>query len=338
MKIVGLTPGNPFTGETPEQLYLKKLRELGHEVLIGERFIEIPLDTDVVVAMSEVSCENAYQLAKAYKKPFYAHMEWLPPWRIFKDPESSWGLETTQLSFRQKMNFVKTYLNYSYFWAQADIKTLAADCFHQDMKDFLGKELVIYTKYLGPNTDRIKEYLKANSEPPIKQNEITCIARFVHHKRLHHVIQALHLIGFTGTLNLVGYGPETEYYEMIKGNLNVKYYDSKDKFDCLSRSKLSIALWSGICPAESMYLGTPCITYDHPYMTELYGNSIVYARNNDIDDLAKKIQMVLKLTNDGRESICKIGVAKIENDEINTHTLEKSVKLLEQLIMRAVRK
>ena len=34
MKIVGLTPNNIFTGTTPEQLHLKKLEDLGHEVIV----------------------------------------------------------------------------------------------------------------------------------------------------------------------------------------------------------------------------------------------------------------------------------------------------------------
>ncbi len=332
MKIIGITPHNKKTGETPEELYLRKLGDLGHEVLVGEHFDTISEDTDVVVAMSEVSCKNAYEIAKKYDKPFFAHMEWLPYWRIFYEPEELWGFEKNSIYYTNKMMFIRMYSNYVYFWNKAHAKSLAAKCFNFCMKDFIGYDADIETKYIGPNTEKIVEYLKTHGIPE-KKNEVTCVGRFVTHKRVHHVIEALKKINFKGKLNLVGYGPEKARYEYIKSGLNIEYYDSKDKFDCLARSKLCVSLWSGLVPAEAMYLGTPCVTYESPYMRELYGNTIFYAKNNDINDLSEMIEFCL---NTDMEGIVAGGTHSIENNKINTHTVEDTVKLLEKLIKKAV--
>ncbi len=333
MKILGLTPRNPFTGETPEQMYLRKLRDLGHEVITTERTNKIDMDVDVVVAMSEVTCKNAFHLAKASGKPFYAHMEWIPYWRIFYEPESKWGYENRPIAYYQKMQFVRMYQDYGFYWSMANVKSLAANCFHRSVKEFLGAPLKIETKYLGVDVEKIKEYLK-NNEPQEKTNEITCVARFVPHKRIHHVIHALNKIKYSGTLNLVGYGPEKSVYDSIPTSFRINYMESSEKFQAMQKAKLTIALWSGMVPAESMYLGTPVLSYHSEYMKELYGSSITYATNNDIINLATKIQEALKRHEDEDKYICKKGIKMIEESMINTLTQKDAIKLLETLIKK----
>jgi len=339
MKIVGLTPKNSDTGETPEERYLRKLRDLGHEVIIGEQFSHISKDTDVVVAMSEVSCENAFKLASAYNLPFYAHMEWLPKWRIFWEHENQWGYDGAlkDILYNKKMNFVRMYQYYSMFWALADVKSLAADCFHTSMKDFTGRKLDIVTKRLGIDMDNINKYLSGIREK--KCNEVTCVARFVPHKRIHHVIEALGMINFNGTLNLVGYGELKSYYETISKlrKINIKFYNSNDKFKCMDRAKVTVALWSGLVPAESMYLGTPVLTYESEYMKELFDDTLTYSANNSIPDLAYNLNYFLsEATEKDREQFCNYGKECIENNTINTYTEEEAVKLLETFIKTAI--
>ena len=336
MRILGITPSNEFTGTTPEELYLKKLESLGHTVTFLNKYVDADFkQIDVIVALSEVSCELAFTIAQRTNLPYYAHMEWLPPWRIFVEECSAWGMEDSKYDYKSMMNFIRTYQQQSFFWAMASYKTLAASCFISTMRDFVGVDIPIAVKYLGPNTDDLKAFLAQNKDIE-KKDEITCVSRFVPHKRIHHIIEALKIIDYKGTLNLVGYGTEMKKYEEIKDNIKIAYFDSKHKFDCLARSKVNIALWSGIVPAESMYLGVPCITYDSPYMKELYDDTLIYAKNNSVFDLAKNIKEWL----DKPESLCKAkaeyGVVKIEGEQINTCTLERTVKLLETNIQLAI--
>lgn len=336
LKILGLTPKNNYTKETPEQLYLKKLEMCGHEVFLRDETFNVSdklcKEVDVVVAMSEVTCMKAFEISQQYNKPYYAHMEWIPDWRVFKDDEFNWGY-VEKIPYYMKMNFVRMYQNYAFYWSMANIKTLAGNCFIDTMKQFVGREMVIYPKYLGPNTDAIKEYLNSDRDIPNKEG-VCCIARFVPHKRISHIISALKNIGYDGTLRLVGYGDEQKHYEAIKEDINIEYYDSSEKYKVLEKSKVCVSLWSGIVPAEAMYLGTPCVTYDSEYMKELYDDTITYAKNNDIEDLGIKILENLTYDELKREDVCKNGVMKIEKNQCNTFTLENTVRYLEQLIFK----
>jgi len=338
MKILGLTPKNPNTGETPEEMYLRKLRDLGHDVIITDNCTGITTDIDIIVSMSEVTCEQGYVLSKFYNKPFYAHMEWLPKWRIGIENARTWG-ESRNYTFKEKMHFIRQYLEYATFWHLADVKTLASPVFYKDMKNFLGvQDLEIESKKLGVDMDKINKYLNETETRPKKENEITCVARFVPHKRIHHIIEALKLIKFDGTFNLVGYGSEQQKYEAIKGNMQIKYFPSSDKFKCMDRSKVTIALWSGLVPAESIYLGTPVVTYDSEYMKDLFSKTLFYAKNNNVTTLAKMIKKVFNFTDDMRKNICNNGIKKIEEGQINTVTQDESVKQLEALIQKAYNK
>lgn len=330
MKIVGITPNNPMTKKTPEQKYLENLRTLGHEVIIGEHFDRIPKDTDVIVAMSEVSCENAFNLSQQTGIPYYAHMEWLPVWRIFAEDERDWGM-AEPISYKDKMNYVRAYQFYTMYWSMANVRSLAAKCFDQTMYDFLGRKLDIETKYIG-----LTEIAPEITQPTDSDNEIACICRFVPHKRVHHIIEALRLIDFKGTLNLVGYGPEKPKYDEIAGeDIKIRYWDSYDKFKVIDRSLVTISLWSGIVPIEALSHYRNCITYESPYMRELFGDSLIYAKNNSIKDLSEKIKQVLDMSPKERTSLAFKKYELIREGKTNTLSFEDATKLLESFIIKA---
>jgi glycosyltransferase involved in cell wall biosynthesis len=338
MKILGITPHNKETKETPEQLYLRKLSTLGHEVTIignAEELETSPEAFDVVASLSESTVELGYRIHHLYNIPFYAHMEWIPRWRVFKECELDWGFRG-KIPYAQKMDFIKMYLFYCHFWAAANCKSVAGNCFYKDIVDFFGNVANIHTKYLGADTASLKK-----EKPHIgrKHDEITCVARFVPHKRLHHVLLAAKHINFSGTINMVGYGEEKKYLQELANDLqlNIKFYSSKDKTSCLKRSKCSVALWSGIVPAESLYLGTPVISYRSDYMEELYKDGILYAENNNIEDLGNKILMLLTNTQEENNKIVEEGIKKIEDGVLNVFTIDKSVKILENLLFIAIK-
>ena len=338
MKIFALTPRNNVTDLlTPEERYLKKLEEFGHKVVIADQAFDLPDDDfDVIVAMSEVSCEAAFKLSEKYQLPFYAHMEWIPDWRVFKDSEFNWGY-LEPIPYHVKMNYIRMYQHYAHFWSMADVKSLSAKCFNKTMREFTGvRDLRIHTKYLGPDTDEMKKQAE-NYKDVSKEEAITCIARFVPHKRIHHVLKALKLINYTGTIYLVGYGGEQTLYTMMGQGLNIRFVESKDKYEAIAKSKVVVALWSGIVPAEAMYFKVPVISYDSPYMTEIYGKSITYAKNNSINDLAEKLADMLNMSYEEREQLAENGTFLLESGMINTCTMEGSAKLLENLIRITVK-
>lgn len=335
MKILGITPKNPYGFETPEESQLKRLAKLGHEVILYEEGMIIPKDLDVVAAMSEVSCEKAFNISQAYNLPFFAHMEWLPEWRIFRESEDKWGMEDEPLPYYQKMNFVRMYERYTFCWSVANVKTLSAKCFNSTMLEFMGRHVPIDTKYLSVDMEKINEYLKGN-RPQKHTDEVTCVARHVPHKRIHHIIKALNSIKFKGTLNLSIYDGKYADYSKYKPTFDIRYFDSSRALEMMDRSKVTIALWSGMVPAEAMLVGTPAITYDSPYMKELYDDTIEYVDNNDIGLLGIRIQNALARDSSSDTKICEFFKTKMNNGTLNTLTQEQAVKLLESLLKKTI--
>ena len=333
MRILAFTPNNEHTGETPEEMYLRKLRELGHDVIIATD-VKMPDGVDVVVAMSEVTCELAYNVAQTLNVPFYAHMEWLPKWRVGIDDPFLWNEEMG--SYKEMMYFIRLYQNYTFYWNRADVKSLAGVCFFKDMEDFLGGPLDIKAKYLGIDEDRINEYKKGTRQE--KKDEVTCVARFVPHKRLEHVIKAVSMLENKPTLNFVGYGPLRARYIALAEEYDVKinFLNSDKKLEALDRAKCCVALWSGLVPGEALLLGTPAITYQSEYMEELYGETLMYCES--IKELSKAIEMCLRIDEPSRQAVGTYFERLVKERKINTLTLDDSVRLLESYIKEAVEK
>ena len=303
-----------------ENIYqLRKLMESGHTVKIINNSESVPYNSiDVVVSLSERSVEDAFNIAQRYNIPFYAHMDWIPPWMVFKDSEFNWGY-IDKIPFSAKMNFIRRYQNLAMYWSMADVKSMSANCFHDLMREITGiKDLTIYTRYPRPDTKLIAS--KFTPEGLEIKNEITCVSRFTPHKRIHHLIKALQMIDYEGTLNLIGTGEEKSLYDAIKGDIKINFVSNLDKIETMAQSRLVISLWNATSALEALTLGVPVITYDSEYMREICGDDITYVTNNTISELSRAIEKSLKEKQKDMEF-------KLPNDD-----------MLEKLILKAVRK
>jgi len=192
---------------------------------------------------------------------------------------------------------------------------MSADCFHGLMRELIGiQDLNIYTKHPVPNVDEIVKH-----KTGLRTNRITCVSRFVPHKRVQHLIKALQMIDYTGRLVLIGNGEDKNIYEAIKGNIQIEYRSDLDRYSFMSESELVVSLWNGTVPAEAMLLGIPVVAYDTEYMREIYPDELFYVENNVISDLARKIKEVL-----------------LNPEEV--HYKYYNNNILEKLIEKAVRK
>ena len=300
-------------GEDKHQL--RSLINKKHNVIIVNSSEDAPYNNiDVVISLSEDAVEDAFNISQRYNIPFYAHIDWIKPWMVFKESEHNWG-HINKIPFSEKMNFIRKYQNIAMYWSMADVKSMSAKCFHQLMREITGiLDMTIYTKHPVPNVEEILKYVTKK-----RVNKITCVGKFTPHTRIHHLIKALQMIDYDGTLALIGTGNEKNLYEAIKGDLNIEYHDGLEKYKVMSDSKLVISLWNGTVPGEALLLGVPVIAYDSEYMREIYGDNLVFVRNNSISDLARAIKIKLKENN----TMC------VEFQEDDT---------LEKLIKKAVRK
>jgi len=300
-------------GENKHQL--RRLIEKGHTVIMKNTIDTIPhKDVDVIVSLSEKSVEDAFNVAQRYNLPFYAHIDWIKPWMVFKDSEFNWGY-IEKIPFHKKMNFIRKYQNIAMYWSMADVKSMSATCFHDLMRELTGIiDLTIYTKHPVPNTKDILEN-KTNN----RRHQISCVSKFVPHKRIQHLIKALNMFDYNGTLRLIGSGEDKHLYDAIKGDLKIKYDFDIYKYEIMAESELVVSLWNGTVPAEAMLLGIPVIAYDTEYMREIYDDKLFYVPNNAISELSRKIKEILSKE-------ITIEYEYIEED------------ILEKLIKKAVRK
>ena len=300
-------------GENKHQL--RDLINKGHTVIMRNTVDNIPYEeVDVVVSLSEKSVEDAFNVSQRYSLPFYAHIDWIKPWMVFKDSEFNWG-HIDRISFDKKMKFIRKYQSLAMYWTMADVRSMSADCFHGLMRELIGiQDLNIYTKHPVPNVDEIVKH-----KTGLRTNRITCVSRFVPHKRVQHLIKALQMIDYTGRLVLIGNGEDKNIYEAIKGNIQIEYRSDLDRYSFMSESELVVSLWNGTVPAEAMLLGIPVVAYDTEYMREIYPDELFYVENNVISDLARKIKEVL-----------------LNPEEV--HYKYYNDNILEKLIEKAVRK
>lgn len=305
-------------GENNHQL--RNLEKKGHEIVIVKDIDSTECKhIDVIVSLSHETVEDAFNLSQRYNIPFYAHIDWIPPWMVFKDSEFNWGY-IDKIPYSEKMNFIRKYQNIAMYWSMADVKSMSANCFHGLMREIIGiPDMTIYTRYPRPDIDSISSFIDKENDIQIK-DEITCVSRFTPHKRIHHLIKALQMIEYDGILNLVGAGEDKSLYDAIKGDLTIRYVSELDKLETIASSSLVVSLWNATVALESLLLGTPVITYESDYMREICQDNVSYVSNNTISELARVIKEEL-----------------LKKPEHKTYEIKED-DILEKLILKAVRK
>jgi len=131
-----------------------------------------------------------------------------------------------------------------------------------------------------------------------KKHQVATIARVNDgKKRVQHNISALLKLEDKPTYKVIG-GTITH------PNLNIESlgsWNNDDKVKIYSESKLALQHWSGIPPAEAIQQLCPVISYDIPYMRELYSDALIWVEKDNIDDLADKIDYWLSHDKERKE-------------------------------------
>lgn len=286
MKILFFTP--PGVGKSPEHLMGEELHKRGHIVDIqhSNRLITQG-DYDVVVGAMEVSCAVALHSAQHLGIPCYLHAEWIPPWRVGLESPLAWGYDTALIPQEKPTAFYHEIIR---CLTKADKKSMAGQTFIRDAERFSGQSLegclVRYPSAPFPTTDL--------GVP--KQDYIVTLARLVPSKKLMFTAQALALLNLPITWKVIGSGPDMLriQHTLCTSRTKVEFLgalptEGMAKFEVLGAARFAVQNWSGIPPAEAAFAGTATVSMNHPYMLELYDDTLIWSQNNHIEDHARAI-------------------------------------------------
>jgi len=344
MKILYITPENPFI-VTPETGFARDLAKLGHGVTLllatnGFNHEILDGDYDIIVGAMEYSMALANLIGKLLNKPVYNHMEWVPPWRIKLEPLDKWGYEDSTIDKmdEQKFEFYKgLYKQQVLEWEKATIRSCAGKCLIRTIEPFATKSIDCEVKYYSINSEKLEQY----RDDTIKEKyQIISTARLVPHKRIVHVVRALSKLKNPPHYVIVGYGYEQKQIQDEADSLGISIEfvgpgDNGIKERKIQESLFSVNIWAGIPIAESFYYGKPGITYSEDHMVEVFGDSVLYAKPNDINDLAKKIQYYLDNESE-RKAMGVRGRELMTTNKINMGTQKRLAEDVEQILLKGI--
>jgi glycosyltransferase involved in cell wall biosynthesis len=253
-------------------------------------------DCDVIWAPYEPLIPLALLFKSKYNKPVMGHFEIVPPRINLDDIEDNYIFDINLDASRFSSYLIyKKYLN---CWLSCNFKTYVDDSALFYMKKLYGGELPtnIYVKPYPMDSEMLTSYSKSDVK---LKNQICSIARLVPHKKIHHVIKALSLITNPPKYIVIGAGEELDKLKQLAKYLNVDVEfkglsTDEEKVRTIQESLFLVHPWACLPVAEGAFLKKVSITYDYPILRNRNGDISIYAKANDIQDLADKIKMLTK--------------------------------------------
>ena len=177
------------------------------------------------------------------------------------------------------------------------------------------------------------EKIKTNK----KKYQIIYVGRLYKTKNIDKIILSLSKIKNAPKLKLIGSGEELKNLKKLatKINVNVEFLgilSDNEKFKEIKKSQLMVFPSShegfGMPPMEALACGIPCICSDKDIFKEVYGDHVIYFKNNNIDDLTKKIKNTL---NDIKYK--KLTMNKSKKNIKNNYSWKKSGEKIEKILL-----
>lgn len=289
---------------------LEGLTKLGHEMIeirfypqddkvICQPFDKRNLkDIDLIWAPYEVEIRMANYFKQKTNAPILGHFEWVAPWRVGGDP-IYWGYDKTNIPelIVKKLEFHKN--RYGCFikeYLTCDAKTIIDQYFLKTIEEFGNIKITNY--HIKPYVIDDKLLMLQKDDTIKQKNQILTTARLVPHKRVHHIIEALSKVKHAPPYKVIGVGPENPRLVKLAKDLNVdvKFVGTGQhgiKAKLIQESLFSINIWAGLPVSESAIFKKHALSYYHGNTYTACGKMASYAKWNDIDDLANKIQYLV---------------------------------------------
>ena len=264
----------------------------------------------------------AIKLSKEANIPCYIHGEWVPPYR-FENGWSKYFNEPTNLGHKGR------YMQNLKAMQDADVVSLALSSTPGGFEWIKEKTGIDFNNKFV-RYPACKEYDIINLP---KKNQVATIARVNDgKKRVSRTVEAIAKTETKPKFVVIG-------GNISHPNVNIEAlgaFNNDDKVKIYAESKLAIQHWSGIPPAESIQQLCPVISFDIPYMKELYGDGLIWVNKDDTDDLASKIDYWLTHDNE-REEFAHYSREKLLNGEYGVKLDSKRAELVVQNILNVIK-
>lgn len=260
------------------------------------------------------------KLAHNASIPCYLHGEWIPPYRVENGWETEFN-EPTQLQHKT------SYLKNIEAMSQADLVSLALDSTPGGF-EFIKDRFDVTFPNRFVRYPACKKYTYHQTQ---RKNQIATIARaHDRKKRVTHTAEAIHLSQTKPDFVLIG-GSNIGYKDVNIQSLGA--FNNDDKVKIFAESKLAVQHWSGIPPAEAIQQFCPVISYDIPYMRELYGDALIWVEKDNPSALSEAIDYWM--THDEERELFAL---KAYDLFINSHLGVKLDQYRAQLVVENIKK
>jgi len=329
---------------TPSDAVARELEKLGHDITIVENISYIPPKKyDFVWSPYESVIILGDAISKKLNIPHYAHIEWFPPWRIFKDCDvTQYGLDKNDPELQQIDMTISYYEKVGKAFLDASIKSISGECLIPYHERFLKTEIdSISIRHSSIDIDTIEKAKKMFSPKKIP-NRVISISRLVPNKRWDLMVKVMNEVRTNIEWCVIGDGPVVDYIKKEANNQNVTLNFlgalwGWNKFYELMKATIFLGSWTGMPPIEAAILGVLPLIIEPEITNEIKGRPLkehfsdsIFMSNN-INEIADKI--IKHIESDGSQKEVK----DIKNDflenkmgvttsEINAKNLIKNME------------
>jgi len=291
-----------------------------YQKIIINRFLKKNPDVDYVIGFLRDSAINAIKIGKSTNIKVANFVFECPPW-MEKDLGDRW-FEEYQGSFKKSWQDTKK------AYIDSDVLISNSKISKRECESWIGKDV---KGFVYPGID----LYKADKVKGKKKNQIIYVGRINPYKNLDTLLMALKRIPNPPKLVIGGDGQDRERIEKLANDLNLDVdflgnITDDEKFRQMKSSRFMVFPSShegfGMPPMEALYCGIPCLCSDKPIFKEVYGNNIYYFKEQDVEDLAKKISSLLK------NPPSKAKITKSRNYVSSKLSWEKSAKKIVRLL------
>ncbi len=325
MNILALVPGGQTKGTSPSEILIKEVarqRPNWNVHLINFTFDDpkkVVVDLKKIdLVWSDMDGGHVIEVGGKFKDKYgmklYAHGEWIPPYRVMEGYEEKYLCETD-------LSMKSYYMNMLQVMKNADLVSFGLPYESTGSFKWVKDNFGITFNNWFVRHNYVKRY---NYIERTREQKVATIARIGDKKkRVIKTIEALSLFDKPPVFDIIGATKNIRSNDLKVNGLGV--YDNDKKLELYRTAKLAVQHWSGIPPAEAITQFCPVVAFECEEMKYDYGDTIIWAKNDDILDLAIKILYVF---NNPKEIGIKVkeNYKKLCNNELKINFVDVRAK------------